>query len=158
MIVIADTSPINYLILIDLIHILPDLFGRILIPPAVLQELQSPPAPEVVRQWLTNRPDWLLVQTVQQEDLTLVNLDEGEREVITLARELSADLLILDESRGRYAALSRGFNITGTVGLLDQAGARGLVNVPTAIARLRQTSFRLSPRLLNTWLDRYKPE
>ena len=156
MIVIADTSPINYLVLIDLIQILPDLFGQVVIPQAVLQELQSTPAPDAVRQWLMNRPDWLVVKTVQQGDLTLANLDEGEREVIALAQEMKADLLILDETQGRQAALSRGFSITGTVGLLDHAGARGLINVPTAVARLRQTSFRVSPRLLNALLDRYK--
>lgn len=49
MIVIADTSPLNYLILVDLTQILPDLFGQVLIPQAVLQELQSTSAPEVIR-------------------------------------------------------------------------------------------------------------
>lgn len=56
MIVIADTFPINYLVLIDLIQILPDLFGKVIIPQVVLRELQSTSAPDVVRQWLMNRP------------------------------------------------------------------------------------------------------
>ena len=47
---------------------------------------------------------------------------------------------------------------TGTIGLLDRAGARGLIDVREAIVRLRETSFRVSPRLLNTLLDRYKLE
>jgi predicted nucleic acid-binding protein len=158
MIIIADASPINYLVLIDLIQILPDLFEQVLIPQMVLQELQSTSAPDVVRQWVINRPGWLIVQAAKQEDPTLANLDAGEQEVITLAQELKADLLILDESRGRRAAASRGLSITGTIGLLDKAGARGFIDVPDAIARLRQTSFRASPQLLNFLLSRHRAE
>jgi len=132
------------------------LFGQVVIPQAVLNELQSAQAPDKVRQWFAHRPDWLVVREVQQGDPTLAHLDPGEREAIALAQELQADLILLDENRGRREAISRGFNITGTIGLLDRAGARGLIDVPTAVARLRQTSFRVSPRLLNTLLDRYK--
>lgn len=60
MIVIADTTPLNYLILIDLTHILSELFKQVVIPRAVLNELQSPQAPEKIREWFTHRPDWLL--------------------------------------------------------------------------------------------------
>jgi len=156
MIVIADTTPINYLILIDLIQIVSELFGQVVIPQAVLNELQSTQAPDKVRQWLAHRPEWLVVREVQQADPTLAHLDPGEREALTLAQELQAELILLDENRGRREAASRGFNITGTVGLLDRAGARGLIDVPMAVARLRQTSFRVSPRLLHMLLDRYK--
>jgi len=156
MIVIADTTPLNYLILTNLIHIVSALFGQVIIPQAVLNELQSTQAPDKVSQWFAHRPDWLVVREVQQEDPTLAHLDPGEREAIALAQELQADLILLDENRGRREAISRGFNITGTIGLLDRAGARRLIDVPTAVARLRQTSFRVSPRLLNTLLDRYK--
>ena len=69
---------------------------------------------------------------------------------------MKSALLILDESRGRQTAIGRGFNITGTVGLLDRAGARGLIDVSSAIARLRRTSFRVSPQILNTLLKRYR--
>jgi predicted nucleic acid-binding protein len=135
---------------------LSELFGQVVIPQAVLNELQSTQAPDKVRQWLAHRPDWLVVREVQQGDPTLAHLDPGEREAIALAQELQANLILLDENRGRREATSRGFNITGTIGLLDRAGARGLIDMPTAVARLRQTSFRVSPRLLNTLLDRYK--
>lgn len=156
MIVIADTTPLNYLILIDLAHVLSELFGQVVIPQAVLNELQAPQAPDTVRQWLARRPAWLFVREVQQGDPTLAHLDPGEREAITLAQELQTALLLLDETKGHREASRRGFNITGTVGLLDRAGAHGLIDMPTAVARLRQTSFRVSPQLLNTLLDRYK--
>jgi len=156
MIVIADTTPLNYLILIDLIHILHDLFGQVVIPGAVLGEMESPLAPAKVRQWLAQRPDWLVVKEMQQEDPTLAHLDPGEREALTLAQELQADLILLDERQGRQEATDRGFNVTGTIGLLDRAAARGSIDIVTAVARLRQTNFRVSPRLLNVLLDRYK--
>ena len=57
MIVIAETTPLNYLILIDLTHILSELFGQVVIPQAVLNELQSPQAPDEVREWFAHRPD-----------------------------------------------------------------------------------------------------
>jgi predicted nucleic acid-binding protein len=157
MIVIADTTPLNYLILIDLTQILPTLFKHVIIPQAVLNELQAQQAPDKVHAWITHPPSWLSVQHVQQQDVTLAHLDPGEREVMTLAQELQADLLLLDERLGRQEAMDRGFTIAGTVGLLDRAGARSLIDVPTAVARLRQTNFRAAPRLLNALLDRYTP-
>ena len=156
MIVIADTTPLNYLILTDLTQILLELFGEIVIPQAVFNELQAPQAPDKVRTWLAHRPEWLVVREVQQEDATLAHLDPGEREAITLAQELQADLLLLDERLGRQEATNRGFNVAGTIGLLDRAGARGAIDVPTAVARLRQINFRVSPRLLMALLDHYK--
>ena len=156
MIVIADTTPLNYLILIDLTQILSALFGQVVIPQAVLNELQAPQAPDKVREWFVQRQEWIIVKEVQQQDVTLAHLDPGEREAITLAQELQADLILLDEHLGRQEATDRRFNIAGTIGLLDRAGARGLIDVPTAVAKLRQTTFRASPRLLTALLDRYK--
>ncbi len=56
MIVVADTSPLNYLLLIDEIDLLPAIFGRVLLPQAVFQELQHPKTSPKVRQWLTHLP------------------------------------------------------------------------------------------------------
>jgi len=88
MTVVADTTPLNYLILIDLTQIVSELFGQITIPRAVLNELQSPQAPDKIRQWLAQRPDWLVMREVQQDDPTLAHLDPGEREAILLAQAL----------------------------------------------------------------------
>ena len=64
MIVVSDTSPINYLILIDFACILPSLFQQVRIPQQVFQELSSPKAPKKVRDWIGNPLDWLTVETV----------------------------------------------------------------------------------------------
>lgn len=156
MIVIADTSPLNYLLLIDLPHILRALFGQVIVPRTVLTEMKSPLAPDKVHQWLAQRPDWLAVKDIRQEDPTLAHLDPGEREAIMLAQELQADLILLDERLARQEATDHKFNVTGMVGILDRAATRGLIEITEVGSRLRQTNFRVSPRLLNVLLDRHK--
>lgn len=97
MIAVAHTSPINYLLLIDQIDLLPRLFQQVIIPDGVRDEMLDPSAPLVLRQWIANPPTWLVVQTVSWIDETLNFLDLGEQAAITLAQILPADLLIIDE-------------------------------------------------------------
>ena len=59
MIVVADTTPINYLILIQEIDLLPKLYGEVAIPHAVLHELLASRSPKPVRMWVENRPGWV---------------------------------------------------------------------------------------------------
>lgn len=59
MIVVSDTSPINYLVLIQAIELLPKLFGKVVIPQAVLYELRQKRTPEAVKNWIDSRPNWL---------------------------------------------------------------------------------------------------
>ena len=98
MIVVADTTPINHLILADKIFVLPELLGRVIIPTAVFQELQSAKTPKNVKEFIENLPEWLEIRQPQilfDEDLD--KLDAGEREAIVLAEELNADVLLMDE-------------------------------------------------------------
>ena len=111
MIVITDTTPLNYLVLIDCVGILPQLYGRVLIPPAVWQEFQRPETPEAVRAWLAERPAWLEIRRVEEtHDPALRHLGAGEREAIALAEELRADRLILDDQAAPSAVSRRGGN------------------------------------------------
>ncbi|MGD1104000.1 MAG: hypothetical protein ABSA59_18280 [Terriglobia bacterium] len=92
MIVIAGTTPLNYWVLIDRADLLPQLFGLVLIPPAVFNELNQPEASERVRNWVANPPSWLQVQSLRSPpDASLDYLDSGEREAIALAEEVKAD-------------------------------------------------------------------
>lgn len=68
MIVVSDTSPLCYLLLIEGIEILPQLFERVIIPQKVRDELLAPNAPKVVREWISQPPDWLEVQTLLELD------------------------------------------------------------------------------------------
>jgi predicted nucleic acid-binding protein len=81
-------------------------------------------------------------------------LGAGESEAISLALELKADVLLMDERKGRREALARGIAVAGTLNILESAAARGLVNLPEAIIRLQRTSFRASPALLREILRR----
>ena len=92
MIIVADTSPLNYLVLINEIGVLQKMYGHVVIPTAVRAELQCPPAPELVRLWISDPPSWLEVRTpIGASDASLNELDPGERDAILLAMELRAD-------------------------------------------------------------------
>lgn len=152
MIVIADTSPINYLVLIGSVDLLPQLYGRILVPPSVCSELQHPHSPEPVRSWIAHPPAWLeIVAPRQTPDSALIEagLDPGERDAILLAQELGADELIMDDLDGRREAERRHLPVTGTAGVLRAAAKLGLVDLRGALERLRSTSFYISQEMLD---------
>ena len=76
--VVADTSPLNYLVLIHQINLLPDLYGRVLIPESVLEELSAIETPQLVRNWATNPPEWIQVSPATPiDDAGLTQLHAG---------------------------------------------------------------------------------
>ena len=139
--VIADAGPINYLILIGHIEVLPALFQKIILPAAVRDELND--APPSVKEWIATPPSWIEIhQTAQVHDLVLENLDAGEEAAIALAIEFHADLLLMDERAGVKAARRKGIEVTGTLGLLAIAANSGLLNLADAFDRIKRTNFR----------------
>ena len=103
MIVAADTSPLNYLIRLGRPDVLREIYGRVLVPHAVLMEMQHPEAPAEVRAWASAAPAWLEAMQVRQLDASLAaELGAGEREAISLALEVHADVLLIDERAGRH--------------------------------------------------------
>ena len=142
MIVVADTSPICYLLLIGEIELMAQLYRQVLIPQVVQQELADERSPAVVQTWINQPPQWLVIQTVDvPSDSDLDNLDPGERAAIVLAEQKGADLIVIDDLSGRQVAKSRLFRVTGLLGVLDEAARQNLVDLPGAIARLQQTHF-----------------
>jgi predicted nucleic acid-binding protein len=157
--VVADTSPIRYLIRIGEIDLLPRLFEKIFLPSVVADELRHPSAPAAVRDWMKQPPDWLEVLPVKDiDDPALWALDDGERSAIALGLSLKADLILIDERKGAAVALRKGFEITGTLGVLDLAAERGLVDLAAALARLRDTNFRCRPELFDALLKKHKAD
>jgi predicted nucleic acid-binding protein len=154
-VVVSDTSPLHYLILCGAESVLPRLFTQVVIPPTVFRELQQPNTPAPVRQWASSLPGWATVQIPKALDLSL-DVDAGELEAICLAREIKASAVLMDDRAGRNAAIHCGLAVIGTIGLLEQAAARGLLDLPQVMERLRQTNARLNPDLVNAALERDK--
>ncbi|SPF49043.1 Pin domain nucleic acid-binding protein [Candidatus Sulfopaludibacter sp. SbA4] len=153
--VIADTGPVNYLIQIGHIELLPRMFDKVALPVAVQAELSDPLAPLPVRRWIAAPPAWLEIHDTA--GLPHVSgLDEGETAAIALAESLHADLLLIDERDGFRVALRKGLRVTGTLGLLDLAAGRGLVDFVLAIKKLEQTTFRRPEAILESLLKKHR--
>lgn len=151
--VVSDTSPLNYLVLIELQDLLPKLFDRVLIPDAVHRELLAAGAPDPVKRFFASAPDWLDIRPSPGIEPQLRHLDAGERAVITLALSIGSDSVLLDERKGRKAAREHGLRVSGTLGVIRLAASRGLVTWSDALDRLEETTFRATQKLLDRLRD-----
>lgn len=154
--VVADTGPINYLVLIDQVDVLPRLSNSILLPEAVRDELSSNLAPPSVRNWILNPPAWLRV-TPAPQPVDGSGLHKGEAAAIALAANLGADLVLMDDRRGVLAAERLGLRVTGTLGVLDIAADLGLIDFAEAIRRLESTTFRRPVHVIRSLLAKHQP-
>lgn len=153
MIVVSDTTPLHYLVLIDEVHLLPALFGRVVTTPEVIEEMNHPQTPEKLRQWAENKPDWLEVQAPTRRLPATARLGQGEAAAISLASELGADVLLIDERDGTRVARAEGLFATGTLGVLKAASKRGLVVLRDALTALAATNYRRSPKLFEKLIE-----
>ena len=151
MILVADSSPLIALARIGRLELLRAEFGSILVPTAVWDELvhagmDRPGAPAVLA------ADWIERRKIVDAGLVALlrrDLGAGESEAIVLAREVGADLLIMDERLGRAAARRLGLRVTGLVGVLIQARERGRLPDAEAVVNdlHRKAGFWLSEEL-----------
>lgn len=156
MIVVSDATPINVLIRIEQIEILPILFGAVAIPPAVEHELSHSATPVEVRAWLEKIPAWFSIRTPKWNETGIRSQHRGERQAIALAMEVKADFLLMDERRPRRIAMEAGLHVIGTLGILERAAEQELVNLAQAVQRLREINFYASERLLAQMLQRHR--
>lgn len=155
MMVVADTSPVNYLLQIGEADLLPTLFERVLLPQAVLHELSHPKAHTKVKHWAANLPAWVEVRAVQPVRVrALLRLEIGEREAIQLVLDLGIDLVLLDEADGRRQAELLQLEVRGTLGILEHAARKRKTNFRNALEKLERTNFRISALLRNALLLR----
>ncbi|WP_026732684.1 DUF3368 domain-containing protein [Fischerella sp. PCC 9605] len=159
MIVISDTSFIANLAAIQHLHLLPQLYKRVTIPEAVYRELADidPPVPGSLE---VQAASWLEVRQVVNRNAVKrlqheVKLDPGESEAIALALELNADLLLIDERRGRAEANRLGLRITGLLGILVEAKHQNLIVAikPLMDTLIATSEFRVSSALYNQILE-----
>ena len=128
MIVVSDTSPLAALSAIQRVDLLTQLYGRVLIPEAVWQELVEGRR-RAGRNQVLDAP-WIERRSVENRQLVIAllqDLDKGEAEAIALAVETDADLLIVDERIGRRTAQRFGLNVIGVIGVLVDAKHHGLI-------------------------------
>ena len=152
MIVVSDSSPLRYLAVIGGVDWLPAMFGEVICPPEVVEECSHPSAPAALRAWVLSPPSWLRVVSVAPSVSTWpddVVLDRGEEAALRLAKELRADLVLIDERKGRIAAGRLGLAVTGTIGIVTEASLRGLADFEEAVALLRnRTNFRIDDEVV----------
>lgn len=153
--VVADTSPLNYLLLIGAVEVLPALFGEIIIPSAVMVELRHAKAPSPVAQWAAAPPPWVRVMSAGALDPG-IQLGAGETEAISLAVELGIAAVLIDERKGRAAAEARGLTVAGTLNILDVADEAGLLDFADALQKLQRTNFRIDPALVSAFAERVR--
>ena len=146
--VISDTGQVNYLILIGQVEVLASLFEKVLMPRVVLAELLDEDAPREVRMFFREVPVWMEVADLPDlstvADDSLSRLDDREKAAIILATAMKADLLLMDDREGVVAARRAGLAVTGTLGVLDMAAERGLVDLDQAFHRTEAYNVPLS--------------
>lgn len=153
--VISDTGPINYLILIESTAILPALFQNIVLPDEVRAELASAGAASLVRAWIANPPPWIEVRPPVLPADDRRRIHRGEQGVLALAASCPPGLILMDDRKAVIAARRQGLRVTGTLGVLDIAASRGLIDFSAAIHRLNQTTFRRPQSLLDDLLKKH---
>lgn len=158
-IVVADTSPLQYLVLIGHAELLPRLFETVTIPALVQAEMLHSGAPQAVRDWAGAPPPWLIVSSVPLHDgAAFSKLHAGEAAAIVLALSIQAELILMDDRAGVAAALTQGLAVIGTLGVLDLAARSGLVDLDEVFTRLKATNFRYPPALLTAMLAAWRKD
>jgi predicted nucleic acid-binding protein len=145
--IISNTSPLQYLFQLGMLHILPALAHQVIIPPAVVDELR------VGRESGVNLPDpadvdWLVIRRPASASATplVTDLGPGEAEVLMLAIEAIDPIVIFDDMLARRMARSLGSRLTGTLGvLLDAKRAELIPTISPLLDRLQNLRFRFAP-------------
>lgn len=147
--IISNTTPILSLLKINQLKLLKELYGSVIIPSAVYHEI------ETGHDWIyytdLSQINWIEIREVQnQQSLDyFFDLDRGEAEVLILAKEVNADLVILDENLGRRYAKQLKLNLTGTIGVLLRAKQKNLIpSVKDLLYELKNKGVWLSSSLI----------
>jgi predicted nucleic acid-binding protein len=151
--VVADAGPLHYLVLIGQIDLLPRLFATVTVPKVVRDELLHTNTPQAGAR-LGVRPAALAHgrDSPGPRRAAPQRLGAGESAAITLTLALQADLMLMDDRVAVAVARAQGLAVAGTIGILDLAGRRKLIDIVDAVARLKATNFRYRPSLLDALL------
>ena len=163
MIVVADTTPIITLMKLQRLDLLEKLFDTVLVPNAVFEELISNSNYLTEAQMVVECPFLKRLEVSDRQSIKIlhevVGLDVGESEAIALAEENHADLLIIDERKGRRVAKQMELKITGTIGILLQAYDCKILSQEEILScseRLRNSRIRISDSLFELIINHVK--
>src|SRR5271157_5412558 len=115
-----------------------------------------PESPQAVGTWESSPPEWLTVQDPTHTGAS--KLSRGETAAISLALELKADRALIDDRDGSRQATRSGLKVVGTLGILEEAAKRGLIDIEQTTKELKETNFRASERLYQTVLERVREQ
>lgn len=157
MIVACDSTILIGLSKIGRLDLLREVFSRISVPQEVFHEVgkkgEGKPGSKRIKD-----TDWIEIIPVKdttQVDLLMLSLDKGEAEVLALAKQLRADLILVDEEKARKSAVLAGYDVMGLLGLFILAKKFGLIDqVRPLIGELRRNKFRISDRIVSETLKR----
>lgn len=152
--VISNTSPLIGLFGINRLFLLRDLYTEVWIPRKVEQEFLE--VDETLYRTVLNRAPWIkVVDLINPQSAAIYqDIDAGEAEVFALAAEHDARLVIIDDMAARQEAGEIGLPFKGTVGILLEAKAEGLIDViKPLLIRLRDNGMHLSKSLINNALQ-----
>lgn len=157
MIIISDTTPVLSLLKAGQVELLRTLFGEVYVPEAVYKELIGNVMFQLEAEKIKQCPFIKVGRVGDQKAVDIfrrvTGLDAGESEAIVMAEERQADLLLMDERKGRRVAKQMGLVITGTIGILMQAYDEGLLSesaVETCLGTMKKCGIRISDGLLAT--------
>jgi len=147
-VVVSDAAPLHYLTLVGRESILQRLYEVVVVPPAVLEELSHPAAPQEVSNWAKQLPHWVRVVAPVLILTRHANLGRGEREALALTIELRADLILLDDKAARRIARNEHLKVKGTLGVIADAASAKLLDFAATVRELQLTSMHLEKELV----------
>ncbi len=139
---------------IDKLDLLKELYGEVTVPNAVYQEIEKGKHKPYYQD--LKLVDWIKIEQIKNTDSLafFVDLDKGEAEVLILAKEQKADLVILDEVMGRRYAKRLELNLTGTMGVLLKAKEKGMIDsIREILTELTEKGTWLNPKLIKKVID-----
>ncbi len=148
-VVVSDTTPLHYLILVGRESILEKLYGKVIVPPAVLTELCHASAPVQISDWATNPPPWVIVAAPKSIPFGFEGLDFGEQQALALAKEIRADLVLLDDRVARRVALRELMKVRGTLGIVAEAAKAKFLDFGDTVDQLQHTSMHLDQEVVD---------
>lgn len=156
--VVVNSTPLIILGNIDGLKILQELYGEIIIPRAVFEEVTS--KDDNAKLNLSQNLSWIKVLEVQDKSnrkMYQAKLHDGEVEVMMLANEISADLLIIDDNAAKKTAKFLGFTVTGTLGVILKAKSEGIIQqVKPIVDEMLRQGFYISPKIIETVIKTVK--